>query len=600
MLHQRSRTEASCAAVVRTARGIVEDVGPSAASKSQGLLDIAQRSEKNAERDCHQVLAKKYHLALPIARTMLDTGDAGWQIPILSIRDWAQYLIDSNHSHMLVGLLRPDWKREAAILKAFWGLYELHEPNHPIFTKARLGMLNLSQTYPMLLHGDEGRGRKRTAFLVMSWYGLLGRGLKVHGQSKKPGQYLKMRPNYHGSTLTSRFLFASLPKVLYTHKNASVFDALLERTAQDAEFMMNTGIKDGVAGRGQFHMVLLHVVGDWPWLTDSGRLTRSFRNVPKHVSRKKPPTGVCHWCQAGQPGCDFEQVNSYNPKWLETMFTQSVSDPAAAPSPLLRIAHPPGKEASLFMWDLFHTWHLGVAKAFLSSAVALLSDLEDAGGIDDRFSSLTDKYMTFCKLHGRRPHVTRLSKELLNWGTRNVYPNGSWHKADLSTSLMTWFQDLYLREGESWSPMLKLAGEAALEANAFLGVLYNADAWLTLSEARSAATSCMKFLAQYASLATMAMQQKQMLWTLQPKIHILHHLGMYLWQGFQRGHRTLNILVFACQASEDFIGKPSRLARRVTAKPEQTCQRVLSRYLEAAYAEWIKVGYIIRPQARSG
>ena len=115
------------------------------------------------------------------------------------------------------------------------------------------------------------------------------------------------------------------------------------------------------------HMVLLHVVGDWPWLTDSGRLARSFRNVPKHVSRKKPPTGVCHWCRAGQPGCDFEQVNSNNPKWLETMFTESVSDPTAAPSPLLRIAHPPGKEASLFMWDLFHTWHLGVAKAFLSS-----------------------------------------------------------------------------------------------------------------------------------------------------------------------------------------------------------------------------------------
>ena len=178
-----SRNEASCAAVVRTARGIVEDVGPVAASKSRGLLDIAQRSEKNAERDCHQVLAKKYQLALPIARTMLDTGDAGWQIPILSIRDWAKYLIDSNHSHMLVGLLRPDWKREAAILKAFWCLYQLQEPNHPIFTKARLGMVNLSQTYPMLLHGDEGRGRKRTGFLVMSWYGLLGSGLKVHDQT---------------------------------------------------------------------------------------------------------------------------------------------------------------------------------------------------------------------------------------------------------------------------------------------------------------------------------------------------------------------------------------------------------------------------------
>ena len=589
-------TEASCAAVVRTARGIVEDVGRSAASKSQGLVEMAQRSEKNAERDCHQLLAKKFQLALPIARTMLDT-DSALQIPILSIREWCQFLIDSNHSHILTGLLRPDWDREGSILERFWELYRHQEPTHPIYAKARLGLVSLRQTYPMLLHGDEGRGRKRTGFLVMSWYSLLGRGLMMKRNGKKPGKYLKMLPNYHGSTLSSRFLYACCPKVLYTNNNRHVFDALLERVAQDAEYMFTTGITDLLAGRGQFHMALLHVVGDWPWLTDAGRLARSFRNVPKHVSRTKAPTGVCHWCRAGQPGWDFEQVNSCNPKWLATMFTQNVSEPTAEPSPLLRIPHPPGKEASLFMWDLFHTWHLGVAKSFLSSVVALLSDLEPAGSIDDRFASLTDKYLAFCKQHARRPHVTRLSKELINWGSRNVFPNGSWHKGDLSTSLMAWFADLFLNQGDSWSGMLKVAGEAAMEANAFLDTLYSAEAWLTVPETRSAAMSCMKFLALYADLARLAFQQNQTLWIVQPKLHALHHIGLMLWQSFRSGHKTLNVLVFACQANEDFIGRPSRLARRVTAKPEQTCDRVLSRYLEAAYAEWSKIGYVIRPQA---
>ena len=119
-------SEASCASVVRAARGFVEDVGAPAASKSGGLLDLARRSENNAERDCARLMVNQFELSLPIPKTTLDTGvpDDDLSVPVLRLRDWVDFLVRGNHTHILVGLKKPNWKREEAILSAFWANFE--------------------------------------------------------------------------------------------------------------------------------------------------------------------------------------------------------------------------------------------------------------------------------------------------------------------------------------------------------------------------------------------------------------------------------------------------------------------------------------------
>lgn len=592
-------SKASCAGVVRAAKGFVEDVGVQSASKSVGLVELASRLEKNAERDCHRLMANRLELSLPIPQSTLKVEDSEGRdlhLPVLRLRDWAQYLVDGNHTHILTGLTTPDWKRESDILTAFWANYEIQEPTHPVFEMARRGELELCKCFPMVAHGDEGRGRKRTGFLVLNFHSVLGRGVMVNKKKKRKkltDTWACMSPNYHGHTLTSRFLLAAMPKYLYTGNNEHIFGEVMDLAAQEAQNMLSTGTIDGTHGRGKFTMATLHICGDWPWLADSGYLLRSFRNVQKHKTRKKAPVGVCHQCQAGQLGVDFEQINTARPTWLRTMFSQDLCD-ANWKSPLLEIPHPPGKTALLWQWDIFHTWHLGVSRCFLGSFLAILSELQPETSIDDRFNSMSALYLDFCRLKHRRAHITKITKELIGWSTTTTYPTGGWHKGDLSTSLMSWVAWRYEREGHGWSPMLKLAGQAAIEGNDFLKTLFDGEAWLTPREAKKAAGLSLGFLRKYSKLARMAWRDSVTLWVLMPKFHSLHHLSITLLHGSEKG-KVLNPLCYGAQADEDFIGRPSRLARRVTANPVMCCSRVIQRYLEASYAEWIKAGYLIRP-----
>lgn len=590
--------EASCASVIRSAKGFVEDVGESIASKSVGLVDLARRSEHNAERDCHKLLVGKYELALPIPITQVSTDENGGHVPVLRLRDWMEFIVSSNHTHMLCGLPKPDWPREKAILGAFWSNWKAQCPLHPIFEKAQLGELALETTFPLILHGDEGRGRKRSAFLVMNFHSVLGGGVKEKSKARK-SSYVQMLPNYHGRTTTSRLMMVGLPKHLYTGKNEHVWDCLMQVAAEESEHMFTHGIKCPF-GRGKFTAAVLYVSGDWPWLADSGYFQRSYRNVQKHKTRKKDPVGVCHQCRAGQVGFDFEEINTLQPKWLATMFSQSLCEEDGYPSPLEAIVHVPGQLAALWSFDIFHTVHLGISRCFLGSYLALLSGLQPQGSVDDRFEAVSGVFLGWCKQRKRRAHITRLNKELIQWQSTGSYPSGGWHKGALSTVLMEWAEDLFKKDGSGWPPMLQFAGKAAVSLNAFMRLLYREDAWLSPDTSRIAANHAMGFLKTYSRLARMSLENNQNLWILQPKLHSFHHLAVALWESSWRG-ATLNPICYATQADEDFIGRPSRLARRVTS--QQPCaDRVLQRYLQQCHSSWVKAGLIVtaKAMAKSG
>ncbi len=363
--------------------------------------------------------------------------------------------------------------------------------------------------------------------------------------------------------------------------------------------MFYSGAVDSRTSRGTFHAALLHISGDWPFLTDSGGLLRSFRNVQKRKTRKSLPNGVCHLCAAGTLGWDFEQINSRRPRWLQSMHDASLPLFAEGEeSPFCRVPHPPQKVAALWAYDIFHTFHLGVARCFLGSCIVLLSELETEGAVDDRFSSLSSSYKAWCKSRKKRSFLTKITKEHIQWPTTSSYPSGGWHKGGLSTVLMEWMQDRYEREGASWDGMLATAGEAAVSANRFFRLLYSSQAWLRPEKATEAGELCLDFLKKYASLASTALASGRQLWILQPKHHALHHICLDLLQGGSRGF-TLNPLCVSTQQDEDYIGRPSRLARRVTAQ-EPVAHRVISRLMQATYSQYVKAGYIKYSASSSG
>ncbi len=562
----------------------MSDVGAKAATKSGGLQRLAECNLTNPERDCHQVLVKKLHLALPIQRSHLKSDEG---IPILKIRSWFDFFLRNSCIHILHGLRKPHPSRETSILSAFWRHFQRLHPKHRIFDEVSKGNICLSRALPLVVHGDEGRGRRHCAHFVCSFHSLLGMGFS---KQKKSRVWAKMECNFAGHTYLNRFLIATLRKKDYSDENTERWENLMEAVATDAGSMWQTGVSDSSSGLIYWGIVV-GIVGDWPFLHKSATFSRSFNNIQKRVSIKNPPSGICHLCRSGQVGIEFEQIGTRRPEWLRTVFTQ---DPFLTPSVFVQqLLHSPGAEPSLWCFDWFHTMHLGVLRNYLGSVLALLSEQEPYGSVDVRFESLNRSYKSWCRSNPRKSYYGKVSKEAIGWDTTKVFPSGQWHKGSLSTSLMAFVEERF--QGESFDDeLLKLAAEACDAIQRCSRTLYRSPVWLDPAVSGMCAEMGFKFLRRYSQMATLAKSKGRCLFVFQPKIHVLHHFLVDMWGSHQQGVFALSPLSTSCQPSEDFIGRPSRLARRVTAR-SPVLHRIMSRYLQSSYHHFVRAGYLFRP-----
>lgn len=584
--------------MIRTARDVVADIGKDLAARSGGLVDLSLRNPRNGERDCHVLMSKYCRLAMPLRKDWLDLKDDGPNIPFLRLRDWMHMMMEHNCLHILSGLIRPHAQREEAIWKQFWKNWERHEPGHPIYQRARDGEVDLGRCFAILLHGDEGRSKKRLPFLILNIHSILGRGVQVGLDHAPKKRYIKMKPNFDGHSYTSRFMVCAMPKSAYTGDNSDAFDIMLDAIADELCHVSNHGVTDRFGTK--YWAFCVGIVGDWPWLAKAGYMTRSFMNAPKHRSNPDAGAaqpscrGICHLCKGGQAGWPFEEIGTRSPTWMGSVLVQS---PFGRPNPFRNLPHSAGNNqlATLYRFDLFHTWHLGLAKNYLGSALALLSKLQEGTNVDTRFQNLTIKYLEFCKAHHLPAHIQKISKESINWISTTSYPTGSWHKGALSTSLMRFVEDQYRHNDWSGDELLELTGQACVAANMFLGILYRSDAWLEPSAATQAAGFGFRFLRRYLQCALISYQRGDRLFIIQPKAHAFHHLCVDLAEGARRGP-TLNTICTSVQMDEDFIGRGSRLSRHVNEK--HVAERVVNRYLQACYAQWVECGYFIRAEGK--
>ena len=451
----------------------------------------------------------------------------------------------------------------------------------------------------MVFHGDEGRGRRRQGWLATNYHSIIGRGsqaaLEKDAREKKLGQYVKLRCNYVGHSLTNRFGHAGLPKAVYS--DPDIFKAVLEDATSEALFMTDQGVSN--PRMGTRYMIVLNVVGDWSWLHKAGSLCRTYRNMGKAGAKakakstaakksKKPPkdpVGICHLCRAGQKDVPFEDIYSRQPIWLRTMFEQ---DPWIAPPSFARLYHPVGEAASIFAFDIFHAFHLGVGKTHVSSCIAMLSDVTAGSNIDLRFEALNDEWKSF-KAGVFQP---KLTPEFIGWDSRSDFPSGSWHRGQLTTDLMRFLEHKFEQMDLSDDIMLLKAAEGTSAINQCLRLLYEHDSvFLQPDLSRSIAEHGLKFLRRYSSLAKRAFDTERSLWGLIPKCHAMHHIFVKLLLEAEQGRPSLHPLCLGVQQDEDYVGRPSRLSRRVSSRLAST--RVLQRYLQDAYSKFVASKLIV-------
>ncbi|CAE7432742.1 unnamed protein product [Symbiodinium sp. CCMP2456] len=586
-------TYAPCRTAIRTARNVIKDVGRDQARCSGGLEALAKCSLNHSEQATRTLFAKKLKLALPIPFSTVsvptdsrigkskDSDISILELQTLSLQSWVTFLLRSNNWHMLSGLVRPDAERSEKIWKSWWDKFRFIEPNHPVYEMAADGRIDLGRTAAVVLHGDEGRGRRRAPFMVLSFHSVLGRGTNLALETQKTTgvrkPYLKQKLNMKGHSFTTRLITAVLPRHLYLEGDRS-FDALLERTCDDAVFMINTGIEH--AGK-RYHVALIRTVGDWPFLAKSGRLDRSYANTVKRVDQIAKP--ICHLCEAGTDRIAFEEIGTRQPAWARTV---NASSPFKGPPAAARVPHSAGRLAEHFAFDIFHTFHLGVGKHLMGSVIAMFTDME-TGNIEVRLEKVSAKYVTWCKENKKSAMLVKITKDMISWNATTDFPKGSWFKAAITTNMPEWAEAY----NPSGCPLLEKALSAVKVANKFFRILYSEDVWLSVERSNEAGQLASQFLRRYEQCAQLAHAQGKTLFTLQPKLHPFHHCALDLLRAAGGGYEALNPLVFSTQMSEDLVGRPSRLSRRVD--PRSVVKRTLERYLQSAYAEWVSSGLLI-------
>lgn len=463
--------------------------------------------------------------------------------------------------------------------------------------------------------------------MVGSSHGLLGNGCRLTEPEELKSQNIgsssdPMKLNYVGNTFLTHFIHFLMPVALYKESPES-FDLVLQQLAADYKLVFDEGIK--VKGLEKMWACCVACKGGSPYTAKTGHFDRSFYHRPLKATSKTPGVGVCHCCLAGVESLpqnqrvEFEEFGP-SPGWLRT---QELVAPWSNAPPFLAIpretANPNGER--FWQFDLFHNFHLGAGKYFVSSAmVHIVQTIFPQPNIDARFDALTRDFQRFCKQNKLHPYYKNLTKQMFGVQLNHkACPSGNWPKGDQTTLMAVYLEDFCKRavvgkvhdptclKIASWQTIVVLCfcyflsvvlvtsptrwlphmffqifltrsacpeAEAVEKINEALRGLYHHGVWIEGSEARRIATCGIRFLQLYADLARLAFQSRSLKFPLQPKFHYCNHTFVTLLQ--QSSKRwALNPLIWAVQMQEDYIGKPSRISRR--CNPRSVSHRVLQR-----------------------
>ena len=558
---------------------------PSASSTTVGVL--ARCSLQNSERDVH-IVGKQYKLTLPIDLTPVQISK-DVQIPVLLLSSWFKFILSLNLWHRLSGLEEPDDRRCKTQWASFWSCFEKIMPNHRVFRLARDGDLVLERTCAVLLHGDEGRTKKKSAIMVLNASSVLGFGTDVKNRRASiQSDYAKQDINFKGNTWTTRFLLGVMPRGLYDPKkgDAEAFDRMTQALTDD----MNEIVLNGaVSLKGERHwMMPVYVTGDWPFHQKAFHLSRTFGSVAKQPTSKAQSKGICFNCLADQEGYPFEDFESPNPRWRATIGQVSpfLTDPV-----FLQLPHDETLPTSIIGLDLFHGFHLGAGKVFVSSCLVLVSEILEGSSVPKRFDSLHDCFFDWCRRRKQRPYIRKLSQETIKWLQTTDFPSGAWSKGSTTLCLLRFIVDFCTnKEQEIRGTLLHTCFLAAVEIDSFFSKIYKEGVWIQGPKAIEIAGHGFMFLKLNGRVAFEAFESGRALFPFMPNLHRLHEIFFLMTDHVQKAGFCLNPVVWSNQMAEDYIGKPSRVSRRVSSR--LAVERTLQRSLAATHAHLREAGII--------
>ena len=461
-------------------------------------------------------------------------------------------------------------------LAEFWENFRGEQPTHEVFDHGHF--IDYSSLVPLYLHGDGGRTYKRDELMVIQFQPVLGFGSRL-SHPNKFGQQTGI--NLQGHSFTTRFLTGVMPKQMY-RDSLDVFDNFMVHTMSSLESLYYQGLQ--LPHGRVLRFLVVGLKGDLPFLAKAGHLNRTFSNIRKAPERptSKPLVGCCWMCGAGSPNIPFEDFGTA-PRWLGTCGANNALPWHSMPPWFDHVpAHVHEDRGSFFKLDILHIYHLGVGRDFGgSSLTVLLDEVYQGDSLPAKLQAMNDDLRRFCTSTNRQIHFKNLTRELLGCAGSSKYPTGHWSKAS-DTPVLVQFVFWILQQHPAevaQSRMLQVMSSASEAIGIFMRELLQAPLWLSPEQAQRAGEASLHFLQCYAKSVDIFYRKAECKFNLVPKLHCLHHLSLGLLDSASTGKAATNPLSYSCFQDEDFIGRVSRLSRRIS--PKLLVRRTLQRYLIA-------------------
>ena len=576
-----------------------------------------ERSKKNASRDAHAFI-KKWGLAWKVPLSFVDVEIDGEQVKYAFIKpsDFLKFLISKAPELLMGGCPLDDGQRQ---LESFWRAYYHTHPTHRLFKESHPER-TLSNTFALAIHGDEGRGLRKSNTTLLMFETVLGLGTWSNVVNNKHAsacgrcsadepfrKRMRFDDSGQGSTtdpagfqmtnlkehcFLTKFVVAALPR-----KEPALLDAILLATVQDFNDLFTGGIT--VDGR-QWYAACTGAKGDLKWVQKLGQLQRCFG------SQTSIHKEMCHECCAGTAAMPFEDSSHY-PLWERTSYTKR---PYTVRPVLLHVPfeHQPPNDVDVvdvpherfLRRDLFHNTKQGVFRYFAASCILLLAKLHyfDLSGQSNARDTLLNRayshFRLFCETTRRIPALRSFSLSFFNSPTWNSF---GWIncKGSDTAHVLAWIHTMLVGFVNAplkaeHLPVLKQMMAAASAAREFQRVCYSHNLWLNKECGAYLYKQMHLFVRHYNGCAFLSQHQCQYTgFALTAKFHLLCHEKVeirYLLQD-KNVVWVRNPQMYGCESNEDIVGRLSRLLRRVSAR--RASSRALELYLvksKALHRRW--------------
>ncbi len=183
----------------------------------------------------------------------------------------------------------------------------------------------------------------------------------------------------------------------------------------------------------------------------------------------------------------------------------------------------PGFRIEMLGLDILHIFHLGVGRDLVASAIRVMcrSNIFSGRNLDQKLQYASGWLKTWAKQHHLSLAIKKLTKSNLNWKS-NEYPEAHCKGYDCYVILKWLISGPLTSEHAAQIP--DDISTALWAADSLMSVLMNGDRFLTADELLHKQVIGLVFVRTYVQLASAALSNRERLWKMRPKFHLLHHM----------------------------------------------------------------------------